>query len=298
MSSHENANGRKQNLLSRRLLKNRIASCVVSLGGLCVVLSVIGIILVIGSEFLGLFSSISINEKPSVKLYRSYSARALVFDDYAQVVSLVDTEGYVRILEVGTGALLKEEKIPFPEGSHISQIAKGGQGSLLAANEEDRLIRFFLNYDYKYLRENEKIRPTSSSRIEFIAQQIEPPECKLKDLAYLSDEDGWHAALLCESGRSLEIIYEESVDNPFLEVGPQLKRVKLAVDSLGGISAMQFFHSGQKLILASDKGELISFFKSSDGEYRESTRAFVTASTDWGITALATSFRWRENSLW
>jgi phosphate transport system permease protein len=252
----------------RRIRSDRWASRLVVVGGIVVIASILGILLVIVGETWPLFRAPTMS--PPVTLgpgragpsWATVSPEAFDVDEYRELAFTVDPQGFVRFGALKAPRELPAIAVPALGGARLSSAAAAGPGRFVLGTTDGRTVPLELTFDVAY----DGSRRTVAPRIRFgDASPVDPGEGRpIRRLAAAWPEIG--PVTVAQVGPA-EVVLERVTERKAL-VGPgrrerTLQALPLAID--GEITALRLDGRGEDLFVGTSRGQLLRYDVSDAG---------------------------------
>src|SRR5262245_56227238 len=149
----------------RRIGVDRWASRLVVVGGIIVIASILGILLVILAEAWPLFRAPTAELRTTISTRRSdappwvpASAEAFAVDEYREIAFTLDREGYVRLHSLKDDRPLPPVPIPDLAGARVTT-AVAGSGGYLVGTSNGRVLPVKLGFDVTFEKGGHTVAP-------------------------------------------------------------------------------------------------------------------------------------------
>jgi phosphate transport system permease protein len=144
--------------ISRRVLTDRVAGRVVTLGGLAIIASILAIFFVIALEAYPLFKQPSATLAGTVAADGDSPPLAIGVDEYREVAYLV-TETGIRFLSLQDGAPIETRDIPSLGEAKIISTSATGRGPIALGLSDGRVIRTDVQFAVAYADSGRTVTP-------------------------------------------------------------------------------------------------------------------------------------------
>ncbi|MFI5180666.1 MAG: ABC transporter permease subunit [Thermoanaerobaculia bacterium] len=242
---------RTQRLLTK--LSDKTSTVVITGGGLMMIGSLILIFFLILSESLALFRPPRATLDHSTPLAGEGGVRALgaLPDDYREAAAVVLSNGAFRVVDLASGAVLKEFALPEAGGKTVTALARGFRGELALGLEDGRILlvtprwRAFFEGSKRNVEFSASVRGTLSP---------DPLGRPVRLLALWRKESGAFAVASAPDANTLFFAV-------FSEDEPGATAVRDLSAEIGNekVSALALDEKGAFLEVGTDSGKVLSF---------------------------------------
>jgi phosphate transport system permease protein len=235
----------------RRLFIDRLASRLVTLGGVIIIASILAILLVIVAEVYPLFKKPTVTAERTITAEVDSAPMALGVDEYREVAFLVTASG-VQFVSAVDGRPVTTVQLPELHDARVVGTSALGRGPLALGLSDGRVIpaevRFIISY------------PEGQRRVEaeFITSRpllADPGGGPIRQLAYVTPPSGpMLAATIAPQELMLITIKERKA-----LIGPstqQESRQRLSLPITGEITALVLDGRGEDLFVGTSSGQL------------------------------------------
>jgi phosphate transport system permease protein len=251
----------------RRIRADRWASRLVVVGGIAVIASILGILLVIVGETWPLFRAPTMS--PPVPLdagrtgqsWATVSPEAFEVDEYRELALTVDPQGFVHLGALKAPRELPDAAVPALGDARLSAAAAGGPGRYVLGTTDGRAVLLEVTFDVAY----DDGRRTVTPRLRFgAASQVDPGGRPIRRLAAAWPDTG--PVTVGQVGPA-ELALERVTERKAL-VGPgrrerAVQTLPLAID--GEITALRLDGRGEDLVVGTSRGRLLRYELSDAG---------------------------------
>ena len=212
-SSNPSNNDNFSSHLRFRLLKDKIASYTVGLGGISVIVFIALIFFYLAFVVLPLFAPASIEKVGEYTLNAPGKTQQIIFEERAEIAARISDNGKVTYFNTNDGDVIKEFDLSSSAGKVTSYIQADPFQGLHAYGSEDGNIfifkpRFVVSYDEAT---NRVITPTIEFPFGEEPIEIDSQQQALTHLAFQDDEDITSVAAKTEDGRLLFTYLEKEI---------------------------------------------------------------------------------------
>jgi len=257
--------------VKRRKLADRIATGVVTTGGIAVILCIIAILVFIGIETIPLWQGVKselvstfiLRESPDLASYSTDSPDAKDFpfialgtEEYREIGVIVTNDGLVSFLSLKDGSTIKKLQLPGLSGTKIVSSYDSDNNKLYSFGTEDgRILPVKISYTASFEGDKRIIVPDAREE-EPLAIGTSP----LLGIAYEEDEDGNSAAASYTAEGKL-IFSAVEVSSGLLGDGEKQQFTTDLTTSLAGskASALEIDSSLSNLFVGTENGKLYHF---------------------------------------
>ncbi|TWJ16877.1 ABC transporter permease subunit [Geobacter argillaceus] len=250
----------KQNLIERIKRRDRIAGHAIKTGGLLVVASVIGILILIVKVALPLFYPPSAHVVNSFPVPRELGATRIIaagLDDYRETGYLLDETGTFTFIDLRHGTILdRVPAVPTTERKRtVASVEKAGKLSYTLLWSDGSLAKVQVKFAPGFDGEGKRtIRHEVTAP--FVEQPVKQPSQTVKTLVRSNDEKGTTRVDLSADGH-VTITRQEITKDIFGTESAKRVTSPLTDPIPGRVSALALDQKGQYLYAGTDRGSLL-----------------------------------------
>jgi phosphate transport system permease protein len=235
----------------RRLFVDRLASRLVTLGGIIIISSILAILLVIVAEVYPLF------KKPTATAERTISAgldsapMALGIDEYREIVYLVTTSG-IQFVSALDGQPMASAQLPDLHEARVVGASAPGRGPLALGLSDGRVIPAEVRFTVSYPEGQRRVSPDVITSPPLL---VSAEGDAIRLLAYATPPGG---PLLAAAIGPQELIIVTIKERKAL-IGPATRqefRQRLALPVIGEITALILDERGEDLFVGTSAGQI------------------------------------------
>jgi phosphate transport system permease protein len=220
--------------IKRRKLADRIATVIVTTGGIAIILCIIAILVFIGIETVPLWqgvkselvSSFILKESPDLASYSLDSPDQSQFpfvaagtEEYKEIGFIVTNDGMVNFLSLKDGSTIKKTQLPGLEGTKIVSSYVSENNKLYSfGTENGNILPVRLNFTMAFDGDKRSITPTVNEE-----DTLNFGTSPLAIIAYEENEDGESAGVAYTTGG--ELLLTASVESASLLGGGEKKQI-------------------------------------------------------------------------
>ncbi|MEA2626493.1 MAG: phosphate transport system permease protein [Candidatus Binatota bacterium] len=235
---------------ARRRAVDHVARLVVSTGGIVVVVAILAILLVTGSEAYPLFLPPRIASLPAVPAPAASRAMAVVADDYREVAAVVTGSG-IEYVSLATGGRVAAPGVDLG-GATVTAVSRLGREEGVLALSDGRAIPVTLGFD---------VERESGTRVVVPALRVSAPVVidaagrALTRIAYAALEDGSVTAATV-GPRELAIV-RATITPALIGSGERSEhRAAITLATRGSITSLAADRRGDSVLVGTDAGEV------------------------------------------
>ncbi|HUG38736.1 MAG TPA: hypothetical protein VML54_17390, partial [Candidatus Limnocylindrales bacterium] len=264
----------------RRILADRWASRLVITGGLVIIASVLGILLVIAAEVYPLFESPTatlVGHVPAPGLAAGWALAAgdaAGVDEYREVAFAVSENGVLAFTSLKAGPAIPAVPVPGLEGGRVSIVTALGKGQYLLGTGDGRVIPLTVGFEAVFTDGRRTVIP----RPEFGQAAALDPEAKRPILRVAAASPAAGAVRVAQVGPT-ELVIQSVIEKKAL-IGGSTKeesRGTLAVSAEGEITAVRLDGRGEDMFVGTSRGQILHY------DLREPASPRMKAATATGI---------------
>jgi len=269
--------GRSASALRRRLRADRLATLVVTAGGVGIVASILAILVFIVAEVLPLIYPARVETAAELPLAGG-AARALDADPYRTHVAALGADGVLRVISLGNGSVVAEKSI-LPAGAALAQ-ADASQADVFAASTEDgRVILTSLDWHADFATGSRKVTASiGESRV----LQLDAGGKALRAFAARLVDDRGPVAVGQLADGSLATVAVVREENAFTGAVTESEE-RTRSEPVAPLSALVLDDAGRNLFGGDAEGRLL-WWRLADGKLSEPQ---IRAGEAPGVSALA-----------
>ncbi len=241
-----------QTKLSRRLLVDRLARRLVTLGGVTIIVAILAILFVIAAEVYPLFTEPTAALVGQVSLEIDSAPLAVGIDEYREIVHLVTASG-ISFVSVEDGSLVGTPFLPALKGATVVGTSPLGRKAFALGLSDGRVIPAAVEYEITFPKGQRQIQPI------FVTEEpitVGPNGQPIATLSYVSTERG-PVAVGALGPKDLAIVVIEEQE---ALIGPSTKeetRQHLTLDIEGNITALALDERGDDIYVGTSSGQLV-----------------------------------------
>ena len=270
--------------LSHRLLIDKIARRLVTVGGIAIIFSILAIFFVIILEVVPLFLPPSITQLKTLVPKTAALPFAGGVDRYQRVAFSLTQSGQIRFTSLISGAQLESVKLNPNQPIQVTAVTSAGKNRYAAGTSIGQVIPFQIQYPVEYVDDERIISAKAiiDEPIHFDRTQNQP----VRDLAYSISDTGPVWVVLMESG-ALNLFAEEESESL---LGPSESveiRSILPSGTTEKITAMAIDGVEQDLYVGTSDGQIIRYDISDRSDPKLGGAVYTTENSKTGITTLS-----------
>ena len=257
--------------LSRRLMVDRFARHLVTLGGVGIIVAILAILFVIAAEVYPLFMEPTARLVGVVSPDIDVTPLAVGVDEYREIVHLVTTSG-MSFVAVQDGSLIATAPLSLRNGSSVVGTSQLGRGPFALGLSDGRVIPVDVTYEITFPGGTRQIVPGVVFGDPISVDLDGRP---IRMLSYVSSETGpLVAGVVGPKDLVLTMVEERRA-----LIGPSTKeetRQRLSLPIEGNISALAMDGRGEDVFVGTSSGELVRIDLREPAEPRVAERIIVT----------------------
>ncbi|HEX9870124.1 MAG TPA: ABC transporter permease, partial [Candidatus Tectomicrobia bacterium] len=237
--------------IRRRLFIDRLASRLVTLGGMVIIASILAILLVIVAEIYPFFKKPVATPAGTVTGRFDSAPLALGLDEYRELAYLVTASG-VQFISTKDGTAVSTAPLAGLNGAAIVGTSALGRGGFAAGLSDGRVLPLEVKFAMSYLDGTRRIEPDVIMAEPIV---VDPDGRPIKMLAYVTAPSGPIAAAVIGPQELMIITIKERK----ALIGPSVKqeaRQRLALTLDGEITALILDGRGEDLLVGTSAGQL------------------------------------------
>ena len=242
---------------------DKVATGIVTLGGLATILSILGIFVYLFIEVVPLFYSASATKEASVSVKAEGLANGLPsqvgvgLDEYMEVGYVIHG-GNIALFHVDSGKSITIDSSLNLENESITSVGRSGaEGNVYGLGTADgQVIPLTIDFKVRFLDGVRSIQPELSTGNPLeVSVESEP----IRQLAYRELRDGGSVSAVVSDNGKVQLLkmIEEEGGLFSAEVEQILTRGQLPMESSAPPTAMLLDGMGETLVVGSEKGELL-----------------------------------------
>ena len=266
--------------VGRRVLVDRMARRLVSLGGVAIIGSILAILVVIAVQVYPLFMPPTAAMGPTVSAALVTSSLAVGVDEYREIAYLVTPSG-VHFLSLRDGTPLPVPSPPSLEGVRVISTSAPGRGSFALGLSDGRVVPVEVKFAVSHVDGKRKIEPELKAAAPMLA---DPEGRPVRMVAYSAARGGIAAARVGPRDLALIVVKETKA-----LIGPSTTGVSREVVSLpvdGEISALALDGRGDDVYVGTSSGLVVRLDVREPGAPKLGRAVQATARPGVGVTAL------------
>jgi phosphate transport system permease protein len=246
----------------RRIGVDRWTSRLIVVGGLIVIASILGILLVILAEAWPLFRSATAQLVTTAATAQAATpwtvigSDSLDLDEYREVAFAVTPDGAVRFHSLKGGHSLPPVPVPGLDGARVTSVASASKGRFLVGTSDGRILPVEVGFDTAFTAGGRTLTP----KVTFGAASLIDPD-RRRPILRLATAAAGGGPLTVVQVAPAELVLQSVQERKAL-VGPSRKeetRQTLTPPVEGEITAMRLDGRGEDLFLATSRGQLLRF---------------------------------------
>ena len=257
--------------VSRRLLLDRLARRVVTLGGAAIIVSILAILFVIAAGVYPLFRKPTATSLGAITIRLDSVPLAVGVDEYREIVYVVTASG-VQFISAKDGTLLTSNRLQELRGATVVGTSSVGKGSLILGLSDGRAIPAEVGFSVTFPEGRRHIEAELTARDPIV---VDPERRPLARLAHASTPNGPMTAAAVGPNAIVLVTVKETK----ALIGPSTKeesRQRLPLPVEGEITALALDGRGENLFVGTSSGQII---RVDLGASRNPAVAGVTAAT-------------------
>ncbi|HEX9898412.1 MAG TPA: ABC transporter permease subunit [Candidatus Methylomirabilis sp.] len=266
--------------LGRRMLVERLARRVVTLGGVAIIGSILAILVVIAIEVYPLFTLPTATQVGQVSGGTTSSVLDVGVDEYREIAYLLSPSG-IRFVSVKDGKAPQDVSLPGLDGARVMTTSPLGRGPFALGLSDGRAIPVEVRFTVSHAEGGRTIEPDlvvgGPLRMDLEGRPI-------RHLAYVPAKGGITVAHLGPRDLALVAVKETKA-----LVGPSTReefRQALSLPVEGQITALALDGRRDDLFVGTSSGELVRVDLREPGDPRVGRAVQVTSNPGTGVTAL------------
>jgi phosphate transport system permease protein len=235
----------------RRLFVDRLASRLVTLGGITIIASILAILLVIVAEVYPLFKKPTATAERTITAALDSAPMALGIDEYWQVVYLVTASG-LQFVSAIDGRPVMTVQLPDLHDAHVVSSSALGRGAFALGLSDGRVIPAEVRITVSYPDGQRRVTPEFVTSRPLLAAAEGGP---VRQLAYVTPPGG---ATLAAAIAPQELLIITMKERKAL-IGPstqQESRQRLSLPITGEITALVLDGRGEDLFIGTSSGQV------------------------------------------
>ena len=238
--------------LKKRLLADRLATGLVTLGGWTIIFSILAILFVIVGEFLPLLKAPSVVLEGTIDTKASTVTLAIGLDEYREVAYRVDESG-IQFYSLKT--LKPLPAIPLAElsGARITVASPSEDGFLALGLSDGRVLPVQVKFETVYSGETRSVHPKLEPKEAILVRKDGTP---VKTLAHSRLENGYSIAAVTKANEVAVVTVKER-RNMMGGVTKKTSTDTIVFPVKGKISAMVFYTVENALLVGTISGQIL-----------------------------------------
>lgn len=239
-------------MIARRLLLDRLARWIVTLGGATIIVSILAILFVIAAGVYPLFRKPTAVPLEAITTTLDSAPLAVGVDEYREIVYVVTASG-VQFVSVKDGSVLASNRLQGLRGATVVGTSGLGRGPLLLGLSDGRAIPVEVGFSVTFPDGKRHVEATLTA-VDPIT--VDPEQHPLTRLAYASTPNGpMTAAAIGPKALILVTVKETKA-----LIGPTTKeesRQRLTLPIEGEITSLALDGRGEDLFVGTSSGQVI-----------------------------------------
>ena len=265
--------------LGRRLLVDRLARRLVTLGGVAIIGSILAILVVIGIEVYPLFEKPTATQVGTVDSGAGLPPLDVGVDEYREIAYVVTPSG-IRFVSL-VGGSLRPVPLPGLEGARVVATSPLSRDAFALGLSDGRVIPVEVKFSVSHPQGKRKVEPdlVVSSPL-----RVDPDRRAIRRVAYAATKGGITAALVGPA----DLVLVTAKETKAL-IGPSTRvevRQPLSLPVEGEITALALDGRGEDLFVGTSAGQVARVDLREPGEPKVSGAVPVTSRPGAGVTAL------------
>ena len=265
------------------------ARLIVSCGGGTIILAIIGIFVVIVTEFLPLFYDQTITSVHRKRLAGLVDPVSLAVDEYEQIAVVFDRFGIIQLVElngIGKNFPVKEKRIELEEGEEIFSYASNSSDSIVFSTSLGRSLIVKIDFTYNYRVRNSRDRPTVQTSLSYEFIEFDTMLSPMKFLAINSGET-LRAIVGNIADKQIFVLRKSENTGLFADDNSTNWEVnEISLDITGEVSSLSIDEFAENLFVGTSSGDLL-WYSFSGGEFFEKSRVFAATNSLSAVTSSA-----------
>jgi phosphate transport system permease protein len=236
----------------RRLLVDRLARRLVTLGGMVIIASILAILVVIAAEVYPLFKQAVATGGGTITAQLSSAPLAVGIDEYREIAYVVTTSG-VQFLSTKDGTALMTAPLPGLNRASVVSTSALGRGPLALGLSDGRVIPVEVGFNVSFPEGRRRVEPSLQVKDPIVA---DPSGRPIQQLAFAFPDSGPITAAVVGP----KDILLSSVRERRALIGPSTKeesRQSLSLPIEGEITGLAIDGRGEDLFAGTSTGQVI-----------------------------------------
>ncbi|OGW62079.1 MAG: ABC transporter permease [Nitrospirae bacterium RBG_16_64_22] len=239
--------------VKRRILVDRIARRLVTLGGVVIIASILAILIVIGIEVYPLAGQPAVTSGATSTAAGGGTPLAIGVDEYVETAFIADGGG-ITLISFKSGSVLPSPSLAGLGSARIVSASPAGRGVFALGLSDGRAIPVEVRFNVSYIESGRKVEPEVVAAAPLA---VDPSKRPIERLAHIVGPDG--AVTAAQLG-AREIILLSVKETKALvgEAKREESRKTLSLPSQGEITALAIDARGDNLFAGTSMGEIVS----------------------------------------
>lgn len=237
---------------TRRLLLDRLARWVVTLGGAAIIVSILAILLVIAAEVYPSFTKPTAEPMNAISIALDSAPLAVGVDEYREIAYVVTASG-VQFISAKDGTLLVSNPLQQLRGATIVGASRPGMGPLVLGLSDGRAIPVEIGFSVTFPEGTRRVDAELTAADPIV---VDPKRQPLPILSYASGPDGPITAAAIGPHTIILVTVKETK----ALIGPSTKeesRESLTLPVEGNITTLALDSRGENLFVGTSSGQVI-----------------------------------------
>lgn len=265
--------------LGRRLLVDRLARRLVTLGGVAIIGSILAILVVIGIEVYPLFEKPTATQVGTVDSGAGLPPLDVGVDEYREIAYVVTPSG-IRFVSL-VGGSLRPVPLPGLEGARVVATSPLSRDAFALGLSDGRVIPVEVKFSVSHPQGKRKVEPdlVVSSPL-----RVDPDRRAIRRVAYAATKGGITAALVGPA----DLVLVTAKETKAL-IGPSTReevRQPLSLPVEGEITALALDGRGEELFAGTSSGQVVKVDLREPNDPKVAPAVQVTSRRGVGVSAL------------